>query len=127
MVVRAKALKLCEILECMREVLSESDDLRKLKYQGHKNPFTGHCYVASEAIYHLMGRRRSGLIPCFIRVAGEPHWFLKFEDGTVVDATREQFENLTIDYSKGTNKGFLTKNPSKRARELINRIRKNLS
>ena len=34
-----------------------TDDLRRPPYKGSSNPLTGHCYVASEALYHLLGSR----------------------------------------------------------------------
>ena len=62
---------------------------RKLQDEGaHK--YTGHCYVASEALFYIMGGKYR---PYFIRHEGEPHWFLKHVDtGEIVDATADQFK-----------------------------------
>lgn len=82
---------------------------------------TGMCYVASEAIYHLAGGKDSGLKPmCMPAPEGEwkCHWFLQDARGMIVDVTYEQF-SCDLDYSQARGKGFLTKEPSKRARQLI--------
>lgn len=103
-------------------VQSLSDDLRKPKYQGHVNPLTGHCYVASEALYHLMGGRKSGWVPHNIKHEGDQHWYLKNkETGEIVDPTAGQFKT-PVPYHLGRGKGFLTAEPSKRAAQLIAKI-----
>jgi hypothetical protein len=83
--------------------------------------YFGHCYVASEAFYHLVGKKK-GYKPYYIRMKAFNHWFLKNDKNNIVDLTVEQF-NYTPDYSKGIGCGFLTKKPSKRAQKLINAVR----
>lgn len=91
---------------------------RKLVEAG-AHPHTGHCYVATEAIYHLLGGRNSGWAPTFISHEGSPHWFLR--RGTdVLDATSSQFAT-PVPYHQGIGKGFLTAQPSKRARIVMER------
>lgn len=97
-----------------------TDDLRASKYQGHPNPLAGHCYVASEALWHL-GARELGFWPHHMRVAGESHWYLSNEYGTVVDPTVGQFATIPV-YRHGQGKGFLTSQPSKRAAIVIARV-----
>ena len=97
-----------------------TDDLRRPPYKGSSNPLTGHCYVASEALYHLLGSR--DWVPCNIQHEGGPHWYLKNKvTGEILDATAGQFET-PVPYEKGRGKGFLTKEPSKRAKELLRRL-----
>jgi hypothetical protein len=99
-----------------------SDDLRKKHYQGNENSHAGHCYVASEAYYHLKGGEHSGLKPMHVNHEGEPHWFLQHkESGENVDLTASQFKT-PVPYDKAKGKGFLTKQPSKRAQELMRRV-----
>lgn len=84
----------------------------------------GNCYAASEALYHLLGGKRAGWTPVYMntRKTGN-HWFLKHKSGLILDATAKQFRReIKIDYSKGRGTGFLTKRPSRRARELMRRI-----
>jgi len=107
----------------IRNALRKSDDLRRPKYRGDADPFRGHCYVASEAAYHILGGEKSDFKPCVMRVGEDNHWFLKNEKGQILDPTWDQF-NSTLDYTLGKGKGFLTKTPSKRAKELINRTEK---
>ncbi len=98
------------------------DDLRRPKYRGHENPLTGHCYVASEALYYLLGGKAAGWTPMFVSHEGEPHWFLRNADGHILDATASQFKT-PVPYEKARGKGFLTLKPSKRAQEVMNRVR----
>jgi len=77
----------------------------------------GHCYVASEALYHLI----PGTCPQFIWHEGSPHWFLRDTGGAVLDATADQF-STSVPYEKAKGKGFLTKSPSKRAKTVIKRV-----
>ncbi len=96
---------------------------RKLK---QRNRYTGHCYVASEALYHLLGRKRSGFVPQVIRHEGSTHWYLKHSaTGKIRDLTCKQFRT-PVPYKKGRGKGFLTPKPSKRARIVMKRVRRAL-
>lgn len=106
---------------------SLSDDLLAPKWKQYKkdNPGKhhtfGHCYVASEATYHLLGGKKEGWTPQFVSVAGSPHWFLKHKSGAKLDLTAAQFE-IPVPYHQARGHGFLTKQPSKRAIKLISRI-----
>ena len=96
-----------------------TDDLLKPEYRGGTRPFSGHCYVASEAYYHLTGRTHA---PKRLRVNGVTHWWLEAPDGGIIDLTAEQFDG-PVDYARGVGAGFLTREPSKRARIVIERVR----
>lgn len=81
----------------------------------------GNCYVASEAIYHLLGGKRAGWTPVRAKVGKETHWFLRHASGLILDVTRKQFNrNARIFGARGC--GFLTKRPSKRARALMDQL-----
>jgi len=111
---------------------SLTNDLRDNKYNGNlwiagrNNNMAGHCYVASEVFYHLMGGKKKGWKPMFIEHEGEPHWFIKSEDDDIVDVTADQFETK-VPYKKAIGKGFLTKEPSRRAQILIERVLDNVT
>ena len=81
----------------------------------------GNCYVTSEAIYHLLGGKATGWIPQVMRVGSGTHWFIKHRSGIVIDATAIQFKRLP-DYRRARGTGFLTREPSRRARELMKRM-----
>ena len=102
-----------------------SDDLRRHPWKGNPNPVAGHCYVASEAAFHLLGGKDAGWQPMFIRHEGAPHWFLRSPDGIVVDITAAQFE-VTVPYENARRMAFLTKSPSVRARVLMDNIEKSI-
>lgn len=99
-----------------------TNDLRKSKYKNNKNYLVGHCYVASEALYHILGGKPCGWKPMFIKHENQSHWFIKnIKTNIVIDITEKQFKSK-IFYDKAIGKGFLTKKPSKRAKELMKRI-----
>jgi hypothetical protein len=90
--------------------------------QAERNSLFGHCYVASESLYHLAGAKRSGLRPRRVRIAdGHWHWWLVDREGNVIDLTAGQFENPP-DYAAGVRAAFLSKRPSVRAKKLMARV-----
>lgn len=78
----------------------------------------GQCYAASEAVYHLLGGRASGYTPVRGRSGSVSHWWLRRPDGSVLDVTAAQF-GRPWPYHLGTGGGFLTRQPSRRARALM--------
>jgi hypothetical protein len=81
----------------------------------------GNCYVTSEALFHLLGGKSAGWKAMVMRHEGDVHWFLKHENGLILDATSEQFKTKpNYDLARGT--GFLTKQPSRRAKNLMERL-----
>lgn len=95
---------------------------RQSKYRGRENPLAGHCYVASEVLYHLLGGKLSGWKPCSIRVGNVVHWYLEHSKYGILDATAGQFHG-PIDYRAGRSRGFLTRAPSKRSRVVMERMK----
>jgi len=81
----------------------------------------GNCYVASEALYHLLGGHKQGWKSMTVRHEGEVHWFLKHKDGMTLDPTAVQFTSPPP-YEKARGRGFLTRMPSDRARKLMDMI-----
>ena len=89
----------------------------------------GNCYVTCEALFHLLGGKAAGLVPHTVRHEGDVHWYLVRRIGTrtrvdievVIDPTASQFKTPPP-YDKGRGCGFLTKQPSKRARALMDRM-----
>lgn len=83
----------------------------------------GNCYVTSEALFHLLGGRKAGWKAYVMRVSdAETHWFLMHESGLLLDPTVSQFGGRIPKYTTARGTGFLTKRPSKRARELMKLI-----
>lgn len=88
------------------------------------NPMHGHCYVASEALRHLLREFFPSLVmkPCRARdEEGIVHWWLVDEVGKILDATADQYrhEGREPPYQAGRRAAFLTSRPSKRARVVI--------
>jgi hypothetical protein len=78
----------------------------------------GNCYVTCEALFHLLGGKQAGYKPMCMRHEGDTHWFLKHQSGLIIDPTVSQFKSRP-DYATAVGRGFLTKGPSLRARELM--------
>jgi len=85
------------------------------------NPPRGPCYPAAEVVYHGAGGRRAGLTPIQQRHEGVSHWWVRGPEGQVYDPTAAQFET-PVPYDEGRGRGFLTKRPSKRARQLAQEV-----
>lgn len=100
-------------------------DLLRPRFRGRSHPLAGHCYVASEALYHLWGREH-GYRPKVVRIGSESHWWLSNEAGEEIDITAAQFSS-PVPYAEGKFCGFLTRRPSKRAQILIQKIKGNES
>jgi hypothetical protein len=84
----------------------------------------GNCYATSEALYHILGGKKAGWQPMFIPGklnGGISHWYLRHkETGIILDASRLQFKRVSkIPYDLGKSCGFLTKTPSKRAKDMM--------
>jgi hypothetical protein len=80
----------------------------------------GNCYV-TEALYHLLGGKKAGYVPYRVRHEGDVHWYLMLDRTYIIDPTVKQFKTPPP-YEKGRGSGFLTKRPSKRAREMMKRM-----
>jgi hypothetical protein len=113
-------LKNCIINNLSDDLLSKEWLAKKQKIICHKT--FGHCYLATEAAYHILGGKRAGWKPYYLKCPDGSHWFLKNAAGYIFDVTDAQFEGEEILYSQAVGKGFLTKQPSKRAQKLIKRI-----
>lgn len=95
----------------------------------------GNCYVATEALYHILGGQKSDWKPMRMKIGEETHWFLEHRYWRIrIDPSRLQFpakqrremerfgpDGLTS-YDKAKGSGFLTKKPSKRARKLMKEL-----
>ena len=77
----------------------------------------GDCYPAAEVVYHAAGGKRAGLTPVQVEHEGQSHWFVRGEDGRVYDPTADQFKT-PVPYADGVGRGFLTKKPSRRGRDM---------
>ena len=108
---------------------SLSKDLLKKEYRelNDSNPFFGHCYVATESLYHLLGSEKDNYKPCCGRDDNNiVHWWLQHKTtNEIFDVTSEQYHSVGkfAPYEKGRGTGFLTKFPSKRTTILIERIK----
>lgn len=84
--------------------------------------------MTAEALYHLLGGKAGGYTPHTVRHEGAVHWYLVqnldgFVPGArqVIDPTAAQFKTPPP-YHEGRGRGFLTKVPSRRTREMMKRM-----
>ena len=74
----------------------------------------------------MMGGHESGWVPQNVKHEGDQHWYLRHaKTGQILDPTASQFRT-PVPYDQGRGRGFLTKQPSKRAQEVINRVQAKL-
>lgn len=99
-----------------------TDDLlsRREARKPRRTPTAGHCYVASEALWHLTGQT---FRVYRIRHEGSSHWFLRTPGGRVVDPTADQFAT-PVPYDQARHAAFLTRAPSGRTQILVGRVRR---
>jgi hypothetical protein len=108
-------------------------DLLKKEYRevNKTNSTYGHCYAASEALYHMLGGKDAGLVPMTGRDAnGVSHRWLRSKDGRIIDATATQYTSIGLNppYENGKGGGFLPAGkapagtPSRRAQTIIDRV-----
>jgi hypothetical protein len=104
--------------------LNLTNDLLHSKYRHCENGgVAGHCYVATECLYHLYGKKNGYKPKCYKYSNEETHWWLE-KNGHVLDPTKEQCPDF--DYSLGRSQNFLFY-PSKRCLVLVERITPRLS
>lgn len=110
-----------KVKESIQDFLWNNEDLVKDSYKG-SHPLSGHCYVASESFFHVLGGYDNWDV-YRVKHEGVTHWFLKDKESEeIVDLTKEQFESEPP-YDRATKTGFLTEDPSKRAEKVINYVK----
>lgn len=77
-------------------------------------PSRGFCFVAANAVYHLLGGKAAGLTPMFAKYddeemgEGASHWWLRDLDGAYLDPTADQYTayGKFPPYENGKGAGF---------------------
>lgn len=92
------------------------------------HPTEGHCAIAAEAAFHLLGGKKNGWVAMVLPrkvLKDNTHWWVEnLNTGERVDPTAEQFGGDPIPYQLGRRVGFMCpKGPSRRARVVIQRVR----
>jgi hypothetical protein len=123
-----------QVAAAIRNFLAGNDELIDIDPAPLTHDLAGHCYVASEAYYHLNGGQENWT-PQHVEVVWEqganttcrtPHWFLKHRhEPRVVDLTAEQFASMGVEYKpeRATGRGFVPPTPSSRAEKVIEAVR----
>ena len=81
----------------------------------------GFCYIATEALFHLVGGTSSDFRPMYLRDGAETHWWLQDSNGSILDPTHDQYGGAKPPYHLGKRAGFQNgyKRASKRASALL--------
>lgn len=89
----------------------------------------GLCYIAAEAAYHALGGSAAGYKPMSASGEWGTHWWVRTPGGANLDPTAVQFgaDVLAKVHARGRGRGFLTREPSKRARVLMARLGKGVT
>ena len=103
-----------------------SPDLLKGRWKVQTHPLEGHCYIATEALFHILPDKENWkpMVASYNDEGGKAtHWWLvNRTTGKILDPTREQYGDKIPPYHLGKGTGFLTKLPSKRAQIIISNI-----
>jgi hypothetical protein len=107
-------------------------DLLQSQYRERNvsNPMFGHCYVATEAFYHMTKDRYPGRFTIFHGKDDEGivHWWLHDNHRIrILDLTADQYFSVgkVPPYQNNRRGSFLTNEPSKRAITVMNRVKEN--
>lgn len=104
-----------------------SPDLLKpcFREKNINNPTYGHCYVASEVLFHLLNNPKKYSAARAKDENGINHWWIvDLDNGNIIDPTADQYYSINKipPYNVGYKCSFLTKKPSKRAKIILNKI-----
>jgi hypothetical protein len=91
-----------------------------------EHPLEGHCYIAAEVLWHSLGKNNyKPICASYSDEKGKcTHWWLvDKKTNNILDPTAEQYHPEKPPYELGRGCGFLTKEPSKRAKIVLNRMR----
>lgn len=107
-----------------------SPELLKGRWKEQTHPLQGHCYVAAEVLWYLLGCK--GWTPVratYTDTKGKAtHWWLRNnKTKAILDPTAAQFLPGQPPYHLGVGSGFLTRKPSARAAIVITRVKQALS
>jgi len=112
---------------------SLTPDLLKAPYRERNatNPMFGHCYVATEAFYHLIKDDHPGRFSIYFGKdeEGIVHWWLHDNQAVrILDITADQYYSVgkTPPYDRSRHGSFLTNDPSKRAVIVMEKVKNEL-
>jgi len=114
----------------IKSILPNCHHLLKSPYKKENlnNPTYGHCYVATELLFHLL--KSYEILEDFKPYCGKDdlgitHWWLANEDMVILDPTADQY--LSVErippYDVGRKQNFVTPNPSKRCEQMMEILR----
>lgn len=107
------------MIEKIKQLLINHPELVKKQYRNKSRPLFGHCYTASEVYYHLKGKEE-GFVPHCMKIEEGTHWFLKnLATNEVIDLTCGK---IKYDYNKSRRHSFMTKEPSKRTKIILQEL-----
>jgi len=127
-----------DLVEIIKKHLSP--DLLKKEYreENKNNPMFGHCYVATETLFHLINQYSDHSLLLNFRPywgkdeRGITYWWLQNDSNhelNILDVTKDQYyqNGKEPPYQNGRKGAFLTKYASNRALTLLQRVKTELN
>jgi len=115
------------IQAALDDSLLSSSEKKRRAIEGYVSHVDGHCYVAAEVAYHVLGKPWQPKVISKKVIGSTTHWYLfNTQTNEIFDPTEEQFGDSVIPYHQGKSCGFLTTQPSKRAKIVLERIKSKL-
>lgn len=116
------------LMKRIQMVLRPEDLKPEYRAINASNPMYGHCYVATEVLYHILRRssKSEGFKPHRgTDDKGVSHWWLQDSKGNILDPTKEQYLSVgrKPPYENGKRSTFRTKQPSYRAVRVMDRLK----
>lgn len=106
-------------MAAIAEVIVKHPELLKPEFrkqvENGAHPYTGHCYVASAALFYFLSKDTKAYSPMVLNHEGVNHWVIVRNcDGCILDITKDQFKTQP-DYRAGIKKGFVPKRDLRRS------------
>lgn len=77
------------------------------KHEEGCDPTTGFCSVAVEAVWAMLGGNAAGYRRVQVEApGGGTHWFIRTDDGRIIDPTAAQFGGARVRYELGRGRGI---------------------
>ena len=123
------------VIEAIQNSLTPDLLKRRFREGNATNPLFGHCYHSAGALFHLIRALRLpekflGYRSCRgVDDGNIPHYWLQNERGEILDPTVGQYtsKGLNPPYGSGRFKNFMTKQPSKISKIIIERIHSSIN
>ena len=126
--IEANDVNITQLINTIKSYLVPNLLKSEYREQNKSNPMYGHCYVATEALYHLLGEYRLNETFKPFQAKDEnniSHWWLQNDVNEIIDITSDQYTSVgrLPPYINGRPRQFMFPSPSKRSRNVIESVK----